>query len=180
MRISTKSKIALNAIIDIAAHTAKGRSISLPALCKRLGVSHSYLEQICSELKVAGLVQSYRGVGGGFSLAKNAESISVKDVVDATGEPQPLVAGPAMKVWVKLEGVIQGQMAQITLENILAVTAVNILPAKDLMRTRPLIKQEIDVVKTSVNKASSKDTAKEKLGPSSIFDLGSYLSRKNS
>ena len=86
MRITTKCRIATDALLDIAAHTEKGYAISLPIVSKRLAVSHSYLELIFSSLKAAGLIHSHRGPGGGYSLAKKPETISIKDIVDATGD----------------------------------------------------------------------------------------------
>ncbi|MBU3594792.1 Rrf2 family transcriptional regulator [Polynucleobacter sp. 86C-FISCH] len=181
MRISTKSKIALNALIDIAAHTAMGYAISLPTVSKRSGISHSYLELIFSDLKVAGFIYGYRGAGGGYSLAKNAGDISVKDVVDATGDPQPPVSGPGTQIWLNLEWLIQGRMSQITLEHILANTAVEIEPSMVRLRYR------LEKMQPNKTKALSRNggepiavEASKNIGPNSVFDFGDYLSRKNS
>ena len=64
MRISTKGRYGLRAIIDIAAHSDKGQ-IPIKEVSKRQGISDNYLEQIIFPLKKAGIVQSVRGSQGG-------------------------------------------------------------------------------------------------------------------
>ena len=181
MRISTKSRIALNALIDIAAHSAMGYAVSLPTLSKRMGISHSYLELIFLDLKAAGFIHGYRGAGGGYSLAKDAGDISVKDIVDATGNPQPPIKGPGAKIWLNLEGLVQGRMSQITLEHILANTAVDVEPSMVRLCSR-VEKAQLNKTKAHSNNGDERIAVKplEKLGPNSVFDFGNYLSRTSS
>jgi len=176
MRITTKCKIATDALLEIAAHTEKGYAISLPIVSKRLAVSCSYLELIFSSLKAAGLIHSHRGPGGGYSLAKKPEAISVKDIVDATGDPQSLEGGPSAQLWVNLDVHMQNQMVQITLSHLLAKTTVHIEPT--LIRLHLTLEKtpKSKMAKASVEKQSNK--IRKPTGPNSVFSFGKYLLHK--
>lgn len=73
------------AVIEIAEHE-KTQAVSLQNISDKQKISLSYLEQIFSRLKKAGIVDSIKGPGGGYILAKNAEEISVADIIKAIGE----------------------------------------------------------------------------------------------
>ena len=85
MRLTTKGRYAVTAMLDLAAHNDKG-PISLADISDRQGISLSYLEQLFSRLRKRGLVQSTRGPGGGYQLHKAAEDISVAAVIAAVDE----------------------------------------------------------------------------------------------
>lgn len=173
MRITTKCKIAVNALLDIAAHVENGYAISLPIVSKRLAVSDSYLELIFSNLKRAGLINSHRGPGGGYYLAKNPGMISIKDIVDATGAPQPLEGGLGAQLWINLGSYMQDQMAQITLSYLLDRSAIRIEPSLEHLGLKLENLQKVKVPKASVNKKSA--TGRKSLGPNSVFSFGRYL-----
>jgi Rrf2 family iron-sulfur cluster assembly transcriptional regulator len=82
MRLSTKSRFAVTAMIDVALREDRG-PVSLAAISERHHISLSYLEQLFSKLRQQGLVESTRGPGGGYSLARNAEKITMADIVSA-------------------------------------------------------------------------------------------------
>ena len=82
MRLSTKGRYGLKAIIDLAIYSAQA-PVSIHSISIRQGISERYLEQIIAKLKKAGLVVSVRGVSGGYQLAKPAEEISVGEVLYA-------------------------------------------------------------------------------------------------
>lgn len=177
MRITTKCKIAVDALLDIAAHTAKGYAISLPVVSKRLGVSHSYLEHIFSKLKTAGLIHSHRGPGGGYSLARKPEDISVNDIVGATGDTWPLVNGLSTQVWVNLEAHMQNQMSQITLHHILANTPITIdLTLEGLGTKLARVQEHKQSDKMPVKIPIRKE--RQALGPNSIFSFGKFILQK--
>jgi Rrf2 family iron-sulfur cluster assembly transcriptional regulator len=176
MRITTKCKIATDALLEIAAHTEKGYAISLPIVSKRLAVSHSYLELIFSSLKAAGLIHSHRGPGGGYSLAKEPGAISVKDIVDATGEPPSLEGGPSAQLWVNLDAHMQNQMAQITLSHLLAKTTIQIEPSLARLHLKLEKTPKSKVAKASVERQPNK--AQKLIGPNSVFSFGKYLLHK--
>lgn len=88
MIIRTKSRIAIAALMDIAAHEIE-RPVSLASVAARRGISLSYLEQLFRRLRLHGLVGSTRGPGGGYRLNKHLASVTVADIIDAVDEDSP-------------------------------------------------------------------------------------------
>lgn len=82
MRLTTKGRYAVTAMLDLAFNADQG-SISLAQISERQGVSISYLEQLFAKLRRCKLVTSVRGPGGGYQLASNPAQISVAQIVDA-------------------------------------------------------------------------------------------------
>ena len=82
MKLSTKGRYGLRAMIDMARYST-GEPVSIGSVALRQGISEGHLEQLVSLLKKVGLVQCIRGAGGGYVLAKNAEDISVGDILRA-------------------------------------------------------------------------------------------------
>ncbi len=85
MKLTSKGRYAVTAMIDIALNQGKG-AITLSLISSRQGISLSYLEQLFSKLKRAGLVSSARGPGGGYRLSREAEAISVSEIIHAVDE----------------------------------------------------------------------------------------------
>ena len=85
MRLTTKGRYAVTAILDLALHDADA-PITLSEISERQGLSLSYLEQLFASLRKRGLVSSVRGPGGGYRLARPASQISVADVITAVNE----------------------------------------------------------------------------------------------
>jgi Rrf2 family iron-sulfur cluster assembly transcriptional regulator len=86
MRLTTKGRFAVTAMIDVAMHGTNG-PVTLAAVSERQRISLSYLEQLFGKLRRHGLVDSVRGPGGGYNLARGAEAVSVADVIVAVDEP---------------------------------------------------------------------------------------------
>lgn len=86
MKLSTKGRYAVMAMVDIAAHT-EGRPIALADVAERQEISLSYLEQLFGKLRRGGLVKSVRGPGGGYLLAHGAEDTRISDIILAVDEP---------------------------------------------------------------------------------------------
>ena len=82
MKISTKGKYGLRAMIDLAQYSEQ-EAVSISSVAQRQKISESYLEQLVAKLKKAGLVISIRGAAGGYRLARPAAGISVGDVLRA-------------------------------------------------------------------------------------------------
>lgn len=82
MKISTKGRYGLRAFVDLAIHSEQ-MPISISSISERQDISEKYLEQLMTLLKKAGLVKSIRGAGGGYQLARAADTISVGDVLRA-------------------------------------------------------------------------------------------------
>lgn len=85
MRLTTKGRFAVTAMIDLALHGSDG-PVTLAGISDRQKISLSYLEQLFGKLRRHKLVESVRGPGGGYCLARPMAHISVADVVRAVDE----------------------------------------------------------------------------------------------
>lgn len=85
MKLTSKGRYAVTAMLDVALHAKEG-PVPLADISERQGISLSYLEQLFSKLRKAGLVASVRGPGGGYRLGLNAEQIAVGMVISAVDE----------------------------------------------------------------------------------------------
>lgn len=85
MRLTTKGRYAVTAMLDLAVHATDG-PITLADISQRQGISLSYLEQLFSKLRKKELVASARGPGGGYRLSRDAGEINVADVISAVDE----------------------------------------------------------------------------------------------
>jgi len=85
MKLTTKGRYAVTAMLDLALHYEKG-AVTLADIARRQGISLSYLEQLFAKLRRNGLVDSIRGPGGGYNLAMDPAKISVADIVLAINE----------------------------------------------------------------------------------------------
>jgi Rrf2 family iron-sulfur cluster assembly transcriptional regulator len=86
MRLTTKGRFAVTAMIDVAMHGTKG-PVTLAGVSQRQKISLSYLEQLFGKLRRHGLVESVRGPGGGYRLSRGPDAVSVADVIVAVDEP---------------------------------------------------------------------------------------------
>ena len=85
MRLTTKGRYAVTAMLDLAIHHGNG-PIALADIAQRQGISLSYLEQLFSRLRKRTLVSSVRGPGGGYNLARRASDIHIAEVIAAVDE----------------------------------------------------------------------------------------------
>ena len=85
MRLTTKGRYAVTAMLDLTIHQQQ-RPVSLADIAHRQDISLSYLEQLFARLRKQGLVESARGPGGGYRLGRLANTISVADVIGAVDE----------------------------------------------------------------------------------------------
>lgn len=131
MRISTKGRYGLRAMVDLAIHYA-GDYIPLNSIAERQNLSEGYLEQVFAALRKAGLVKSVKGPQGGYCLANDASKITVGDVLRALEGDLVAVEGLdenrnvdnaveyciANEVWEKLNKSINQVLDSITLEDL--------------------------------------------------------------
>ncbi|MDF2542069.1 MAG: hypothetical protein K0S47_1787 [Herbinix sp.] len=82
MKLSTKGRYGLRAVLDLAVHT-EDEAVALSQIAERQGISINYLEQLIAKLKKAGIVNAIRGAQGGYVLALPAEDISVGAILRA-------------------------------------------------------------------------------------------------
>jgi Rrf2 family iron-sulfur cluster assembly transcriptional regulator len=85
MRLTTKGRYAVTAMLDLALHKDQG-PVSLADISQRQAISLSYLEQLFAKLRRGSLVSSVRGPGGGYELQGGSESIYIAQIVDAVNE----------------------------------------------------------------------------------------------
>ncbi len=131
MRVSTRGDYASRALLSLALHDDSGPT-SVRDIAERTGLPQPYLEQILLTLKGAGLVHSKRGVGGGYQLARDAESISLAEIVAAVDGPiqagdfgQPHEDGACdhegqcilLGVWADVSAQLLCQLRGVTLED---------------------------------------------------------------
>lgn len=149
MKLTTKGRYAVSALADIAATGGEG-PVSLSDVALRQGISLSYLEQLFAKLRKAGLVESARGVGGGYALTAPPSEVRVADIVAAVDEEiRTTACAPGSTIgcqgtstrclthdlWDELARQIEIFLNAVTLEDILekrvaGMAAVNV-PARD-------------------------------------------------
>ncbi|MCY7314048.1 MAG: Rrf2 family transcriptional regulator [Rubrivivax sp.] len=123
MRMSTKGRFAVNALIDLALREPTG-PVALASIGQRQQISLSYLEQLFSRLRREGLVESTRGPGGGYTLGRSADGITVADIVMAVDSPLDEPAeedrslGMSKALWQRLNSVMLEHMGTITLASL--------------------------------------------------------------
>ncbi|OOY30649.1 Rrf2 family transcriptional regulator [Thioclava sp. F36-6] len=106
MKLSTKGRYAVVALVDLAL-AGEGSRTSLAALSERQDISLPYLEQLFVRLRRAGLVNSVRGPGGGYRLARCPSEIRISEIFEAVDETVS-----AMHVGAGASGAISGSRAQ--------------------------------------------------------------------
>ncbi|MBE5783208.1 MAG: Rrf2 family transcriptional regulator [Clostridiales bacterium] len=131
MKLSTKGKYGLYAMVYLAQHDGEGPQ-SLRAIAE-LGLPEQYLEQLLGNLRRAGLVKTVRGAQGGYHLSRSPEEITMRDIIEAmegplslsecVGEPEhacPRGGNCAAKgVWAYLTDQINGLLDGITLTDMI-------------------------------------------------------------
>jgi len=134
MKLSTKGKYGVRAVVEIARHYGKG-PISIKEIAERQGISFSYLEQILHKLGKAGLIESVRGPAGGYLLAKKPAELTIGDIVRTLEGPIALShclepggeSGDcsqtddcvARMVWAKVGAKIEEALDSITFDDLL-------------------------------------------------------------
>jgi Rrf2 family protein len=127
MRISSKARYGLAAMINLAQNYRSGDYITIVSISEKLGISKIYLEQIFSLLKRAGLVNSIKGAQGGYQLSKNPEEITALDVMrsietslfeeteQSTADKDNIIEKALESVWEKLDSSVSETLSGITL-----------------------------------------------------------------
>lgn len=87
MKLTTKGRYAVAAMLDLAYHYPDGRPVTLADISHRQSISRPYLEQLFAKLRRRGLVRSIRGPGGGYALTDSPAKISVAAIIRAVDEP---------------------------------------------------------------------------------------------
>jgi len=123
MRISTKGRFAVNALIDLALRAQAG-PVALASISLRQQVSLSYLEQMFSRMRREGMVEATRGPGGGYTLGRPADEINVAQIISALDEPaedaqaEDRSLGMCGDLWEQLHTVMLAHLATISLQSL--------------------------------------------------------------
>jgi Rrf2 family protein len=91
MKISTKGRYGLRALLDLATHGSEGTPVYLSDIAKREGISEKYLEHIFGALHKAGLVKAFRGRKGGYLLTRLPDEITLNEIISVLEGPCSLV-----------------------------------------------------------------------------------------
>lgn len=130
MRLTTKGRFAVTAMIDLAMN-AQQHAVKLNAISERQQISLSYLEQLFSKLRRAGLVESIRGPGGGYVLGKPADTINIAQIIEAaedkldatlcSGKANCQSGAPCLthNLWENLNHAINDYLSSVTLASLL-------------------------------------------------------------
>ncbi len=137
MRLTTKGRYAVTAVLDLALHQDSG-PVSLAAISERQCISLSYLEQLFAKLRRNNIVSSTRGPGGGYMLTNNVDDeVSVSDIILAVDETCKVVDCDESSgchnnyqclthdLWQELSNEIRSFLDGITLSEIMSQEAVN-------------------------------------------------------
>lgn len=177
MRLSTKGRFAVTAMIDVGLRANAG-PVSLSDIASRHRISLSYLEQLFSKLRQQGLVVSTRGPGGGYNLARDAGAVTVADIVGAvegsgsdTDDRDP-ASGEAdsavmtAELWASLNARMMDYLQSITLQSLIAEQRARGFEVERKPARRGIYKQ-------------SKSSPVQPTVPNSVFALGGLaLSRR--
>jgi Rrf2 family transcriptional regulator, iron-sulfur cluster assembly transcription factor len=152
MRLTTKGRFAVTAMLDLALHANDG-PVTLANISERQKISLSYLEQLFGKLRRNELVQSVRGPGGGYNLAKPAAQLNVADIIVAVEEQldsrQCEGREPCMgekrcmthDLWESLNDTVLSFLAGVTLADLVqkqnAPKMKTITGPKSLLKVRP-------------------------------------------
>jgi len=141
MRLTTKGRYAVTAMLDLALHYKEG-PITLADISQRQGISLSYLEQLFSRLRKQELVDSTRGPGGGYRLSRDANDIAVADVITAVDEKVETTRCGGLsncqddqqclthELWTELSQQIHGFLMGISLGNLVEKQGVQEVAAR--------------------------------------------------
>lgn len=169
MRLSTKGRFAVTAMIDVALREKLG-PVPLSDIAARQHISLSYLEQMFSKLRAQGLVTSTRGPGGGYTLGLRTDAISVADIIAAVEEPASKTAtddaGPgqdlAQALWDSMNAKVLDFMQSVTLRSlVLEQLAKGVKIERKPAPNRGVFKKPLAPVRTNA--------------PNSVFALGQSL-----
>ncbi len=154
MRLTTKGRYAVTAMLDLALHAESG-PISLADISGRQDISLSYLEQLFAKLRRKDLVSSVRGPGGGYRLSRGHNDIYVAQIIDAVNESVDATGCGGTSdcqhgevclthhLWCGLSEQIHNFLSQISLANLVAREEVQYISARQEQRLDTLLLKEV-------------------------------------
>jgi len=153
MRLTTKGRYAVTAMLDLSIHANTG-PVSLSDISQRQDISLSYLEQLFAKLRKGALVSSVRGPGGGYRLGRKEDEIHVAEIIDAVSESLDTTKCQGMgdcqngttclthHLWEDLSEQIHGFLSGITLADLVSKHEINLIARSQLERHQRESKRE--------------------------------------
>ncbi len=150
MRLTTKGRYAVTAMLDLALHCGAG-PVTLADIASRQGISQSYLEQLFARLRRAGLVASLRGPGGGYVMVRAPSAVSVSDIISSvgegidatrcggTGDCQDGLVCLTHELWMDLSARIDSFLSEITLADLIERGDVRSVSRRQDAMARPSV-----------------------------------------
>lgn len=154
MRLTTKGRFAVTAMLDLALRHQRG-PVTLAGIGARQSISLSYLEQLFGKLRRHALVQSVRGPGGGYCLARPTEKVSVADIILAVDEPLDATQCGGMEncredqrcmthnLWARLNEKLFDYLNSVTLQDLVNEQLANNGNVTVLMDRRPATARKV-------------------------------------
>ncbi len=153
MRLTTKGRFAVTAMVDLAMRGGRTSPVTLAGISERQRISLSYLEQLFGKLRRNGIVDSVRGPGGGYCLARPSTNISIAEIVVAVDEPLDATncGGKGNctddkkcithDLWMGLNGKIHEYLKEVSLQELIDSQSKNQSGVSTIKMTRSVAKQ---------------------------------------
>jgi Rrf2 family iron-sulfur cluster assembly transcriptional regulator len=161
MRLTTKGRYAVTAMLDLALHQDRG-PIRLAGISDRQGISLSYLEQLFAQLRRRGLVRSVRGPGGGYHLGRPPAEINVAEVISAVNEDTDATrcrgAGDCQEgetclthhLWMDLSDRIRDFLGEISLGDLVERNDIRVISQQQESRIRSTAQESNQILASNV------------------------------
>ena len=177
MRLTTKGRFAVTAMIDLGLRQATG-PVTLAAISQRQQISLSYLEQLFGKLRRHNLVESTRGPGGGYTLGRKADDITVADIILSVDEPLDATHCGGKEN-------CQGGDSRCMTHDLWASLNAKMVEFLDSVSLQKLVEDQVakGVVieaKPTIKRAISSTPVVKPIrvtGPNSVFDLGNVVAK---
>src|SRR5450759_551101 len=156
MRLTTKGRFAVTAMLDLALRHQPG-PVTLAGIGARQGISLSYLEQLFGKLRRHALVESVRGPGGGYCLARPSDKVSVADIILAVDEPLDATPCGGLEncqedkrcmthnLWAALNEKLYAYLNSVTLQDLVTEQLAKNGPVTVLLDRRPARARKVAV-----------------------------------
>ncbi len=177
MRLTTKGRFAVTAMIDLGLRQSAG-PVTLSAISQRQQISLSYLEQLFGKLRRKGLVESTRGPGGGYMLSRAPQDISVAEIITSVDEPIDATqcGGKENCLGDGARCMTHDLWASLNARMVEFLGSVHLQQLVDEQIAKGFEPQEAVVVKRPISKMPQSKTIRV-TGPNSVFALGHALSK---
>lgn len=185
MRLTTKGRFAVTAMIDLALRETHG-PVTLAGINQRQKISLSYLEQLFGKLRRFNIVESTRGPGGGYTLARKPEAVSIADIIVAVDEPLDATQcggkgnchsdeenhGRCMThdLWANLNSKMVEYLSSVSLKDLVQQQEGRGIVLHDL-RPKKIKIESVKTQSSTLNSASSKEIAPKRTLVNSVFNL---------